>query len=151
VFFGLQLGMASISILAVVLLFMFRVVEWKDLQEKNGMGRHPDVRRRHAISSILNSTGAGIWFTKRFVLPHLDSPWMLMLALSFLSILLAEAMSPSCVVAIVVPIGMSGCETVRIGSEGCCLRRRLSVGTGLCPADEHARRWLWRIRRAISE
>jgi sodium-dependent dicarboxylate transporter 2/3/5 len=32
---------------------------------------------------------------------------MLMLALSFLSILLAEAMSPSAVVAIVVPIGMS--------------------------------------------
>jgi sodium-dependent dicarboxylate transporter 2/3/5 len=107
VFFGLQLGMASISILAVVLLFMFRVVEWKDLQEKMEWGVILMYGGAIAISSILNSTGAGLWFTKRFVLPHLDSPWMLMLALSFLSILLAEAMSPSAVVAIVVPIGMS--------------------------------------------
>jgi sodium-dependent dicarboxylate transporter 2/3/5 len=107
VFFGLQLGMASISILAVVLLFMFRVVEWKDLQERMEWGVILMYGGAIAISSILNSTGAGLWFTKRFVLPHLDSPWMLMLALSLLSILLAEAMSPSAVVAIVVPIGMS--------------------------------------------
>jgi sodium-dependent dicarboxylate transporter 2/3/5 len=107
VFFGLQLGMASISILAVVLLFMFRVVEWKDLQERMEWGVILMYGGAIAISSILNSTGAGIWFTKQYVLPHLNSPWMLMLALSLLSILLAEAMSPSAVVAIVVPIGMS--------------------------------------------
>jgi sodium-dependent dicarboxylate transporter 2/3/5 len=107
VFFGVQLGMASISILAVVLLFMFRVVEWKDLQERMEWGIILMYGGAIAISSILNSTGAGLWFTRQFVLPHLDSPWMLMLALSLLSILLAEAMSPSAVVAIVVPIGMS--------------------------------------------
>ena len=107
VFFGLQVGMASISILAVVLLFMFRVVEWKDLQERMEWGVILMYGGAIAISSILNSTGAGLWFTKKYVLPHLDSPWMLMLALSLLSILLAEAMSPSAVVAIVVPIGMS--------------------------------------------
>jgi sodium-dependent dicarboxylate transporter 2/3/5 len=107
VFFGLQVGMASISILAVVLLFMFRVVEWKDLQERMEWGVILMYGGAIAISSILNSTGAGLWVTKQYVLPHLDSPWMLMLALSLLSILLAEAMSPSAVVAIVVPIGMS--------------------------------------------
>ncbi|HLQ78418.1 MAG TPA: DASS family sodium-coupled anion symporter [Terriglobia bacterium] len=107
VFFGMQFGMASISILAVVLLFMFRVVEWKDLQEKMEWGVILMYGGAIAISSILNSTGAGLWFTKQFVLPHLNSTWMLMLALSLLSILLAEAMSPSAVVAIVVPIGMS--------------------------------------------
>jgi sodium-dependent dicarboxylate transporter 2/3/5 len=107
VFFGMRLGMASISILAVVLLFMFRVVEWKDLQEKMDWGVILMYGGAIAISSILNSTGAGLWFTRQFVLPHLNSPWALLLALSLLSILLAEAMSPSAVVAIVVPIGMS--------------------------------------------
>jgi sodium-dependent dicarboxylate transporter 2/3/5 len=38
IFFGPQLGMATISILAVVFLFMFRVVEWRDLQEKMEWG-----------------------------------------------------------------------------------------------------------------
>jgi di/tricarboxylate transporter len=83
VFFGLQLGMASISILAVVLLFMFRVVEWKDLQERMEWGVILMYGGAIAISSILNSTGAGLWFTKQYVLPHLDSPWMLMLALIY--------------------------------------------------------------------
>src|SRR5262249_36936148 len=34
IFFGAQFSLAIIAILAVVLLFMFRVVEWKDLQER---------------------------------------------------------------------------------------------------------------------
>src|SRR6185503_18618630 len=52
-------------------------------------------------------TGAGLWFTKHYIVDHLSSAWMLMGALAFLSILLAEAMSPSAVVAIIVPIGMA--------------------------------------------
>jgi sodium-dependent dicarboxylate transporter 2/3/5 len=42
IFIGPQLGMATISILAVVFLFMFRVVEWHDLQERMEWGG-PDV------------------------------------------------------------------------------------------------------------
>jgi sodium-dependent dicarboxylate transporter 2/3/5 len=107
IFFGAQFGMASISILAVVLLFMFRVVEWKDLQERMEWGVILMYGGSIAISSVLSSTGAGLWFTQRYIVSHLSSPWMLMVALSLLSILLAEAMSPSAVVAIIVPIGMS--------------------------------------------
>jgi len=107
VFFGSQLGMASIAILAVVLLFMFRVVEWKDLQERMEWGVILMYGGAIAISSILNSTGAGLWFTQRYILPHLSSPWMLVIVLSLLTLLLTEAMSNAAVVAIFVPIGMS--------------------------------------------
>ncbi len=107
IFFGQKLGMATIAILAVVLLFMFRVVDWTDLQEHMEWGVILMYGGAIAISSILNSTGAGLWLTQKYVLPHLSSPWALILVLSLLTILLTEAMSNSAVVAIFVPIGMS--------------------------------------------
>jgi sodium-dependent dicarboxylate transporter 2/3/5 len=107
IFFGSQLGMATIAILAVVLLFMFRVVEWKALQELMEWGVILMYGGAIAISSILNSTGAGHWVTQRYIVPHLSSPWMVIIVLSMLTILLTEAMSNSAVVAIFVPIGMS--------------------------------------------
>ena len=107
IFFGSRLGMASIAILTVVLLFMFRVVEWKDLQERMEWGVILMYGGAIAISSILNTTGAGLLFTQRYILPHLSSPWMLVIVLSLLTLLLTEAMSNAAVVAIFVPIGMT--------------------------------------------
>jgi len=39
--------------------------------------------------------------------PHLSSPWMLVIVLSLLTIVLTEAMSNAAVVAVLLPIGMS--------------------------------------------
>lgn len=107
IFFGSQIGMATIAILAVVLLFMFRVVEWKDLQERMEWGVILMYGGAIAISSILNSTGAGLWFAQKYIVPHLSSPWILVVVLSLFTILLTEAMSNAAVVAVVLPIGMS--------------------------------------------
>jgi solute carrier family 13 (sodium-dependent dicarboxylate transporter), member 2/3/5 len=106
IFFGGQLGMATISILAVVLLFMFRVVEWKDLQERMEWGVILMYGGSIALSSILDKAGTGMWVTNKYILPHLSSPWMMVAVLALLTILLAESMSPSAVVTIFVPIGM---------------------------------------------
>jgi solute carrier family 13 (sodium-dependent dicarboxylate transporter), member 2/3/5 len=107
IFFGSELGMASIAILAVVLLFMFRVVEWHHLQEKMEWGVILMYGGSIAISSILNSTGAGLWFAQRYIVPNLSSPWMLIVVLTLLTIILTEAMSNAAVVAVLVPVGMS--------------------------------------------
>jgi len=105
--FGTRVGMSTISILAVLLLFMFRVVEWRDLQRRMEWGVILMYGGSIALSAILNTTGAGLWFTRKYILNHLSSPWALMAALSLLSIFLAEAMNPSAVVAIIVPMGMT--------------------------------------------
>ena len=107
IFLAPMLGMATISILAVVFLFMFRVVEWHDLQERMEWGVILMYGGAIAISSILNSTGAGLWFAQTYIVPHLSTPWMLILVLSLLTILLTEAMSNAAVVAVLLPIGMS--------------------------------------------
>ncbi len=105
--FGNKIGMASISILVVVLLFMFRVVSWKDLQDNVDWGIILMYGGAIGISSILNSTGAGQWLADTYLVPHLHSPWMLIALLSLVTILLTEAMSNSAVVAILVPLGIT--------------------------------------------
>jgi sodium-dependent dicarboxylate transporter 2/3/5 len=110
IFFGRQLGMASISILAVVFLFMFRVVDWHDLQERVEWGVILMYGGAIAISSILNSEAVGrpgLWFANAYIVPHLRSPWALILVLSLVTILLTEAMSNAAVVAVLLPIGIS--------------------------------------------
>jgi sodium-dependent dicarboxylate transporter 2/3/5 len=64
-----------------------------------------------AMSSILNSTDAGKWFTSTYVVPHMSSPWTLVIVLSLMTMVLTEALSNSAVVAILVPLGMSIANT----------------------------------------
>jgi sodium-dependent dicarboxylate transporter 2/3/5 len=107
IFLSSRLSMATISILAVVLLFMFRVVKWRQIQEQMEWGVILMYGGAIAMSSILNSTDAGAWFTSTYVLPHLSSPWTLIIALSLVTMALTEALSNAAVVAIVVPLGMT--------------------------------------------
>jgi sodium-dependent dicarboxylate transporter 2/3/5 len=100
------LSMATISILSVVLLFMFRVVQWRHIQQKLEWGVVLMYGGAIAMSSIMNSTDAGQWFAQTFVLPHLSSPWALVIALSLFTMALTEALSNAAVVAIVVPLGL---------------------------------------------
>ena len=51
--------MAAIAILSVVLLFMFRVVKWRQIQENMEWGVILMYGGAIAMSSILNSTDAG--------------------------------------------------------------------------------------------
>jgi sodium-dependent dicarboxylate transporter 2/3/5 len=106
IFFGTQLGMSTIAILAVVLLFMFRVVEWKDLQEHMEWGIILMYGGAIAIGTMLQKTEAGFWVAQNYIVPHLSTPWMLVIVLSLITIVMTEAMSNAAVVAVLVPIGM---------------------------------------------
>jgi sodium-dependent dicarboxylate transporter 2/3/5 len=110
IFAGPLLGMATISILAVVFLFMFRVVEWRDLQEKMEWGVILMYGGAIAISAILSDKGAALWFADTYVVPHLGTPWMLIVVLSIITIILTEAMSNAAVVAVLLPIGITVAE-----------------------------------------
>jgi solute carrier family 13 (sodium-dependent dicarboxylate transporter), member 2/3/5 len=111
VFWGAKFSMATIAILSVVMLFMFRVVPWRKIQEQMEWGVILMYGGAIAMSSILNSTDAGKWFTMKYVVPHLSSSWALIIVLSLMTMALTEALSNSAVVAIVVPLGMSIADT----------------------------------------
>jgi sodium-dependent dicarboxylate transporter 2/3/5 len=98
--------MAAISILSVILLFMFRVVKWRQIQENMEWGVILMYGGAIALSSILSSTKAGDWFAATYIVPHLSSPWTLVIVLSLMTMALTEALSNAAVVAIVVPLGL---------------------------------------------
>lgn len=109
--------MAAIAILSVVLLFMFRVVKWRQIQENMEWGVILMYGGAIALSSILNSTKAGNWFAETFVVPHLSSPWTLVIILSLMTMALTEALSNAAVVAIVVPLGLPIAENFGLDSK----------------------------------
>jgi len=98
--------MAAIAILSVILLFMFRVVKWRQIQESVEWGVILMYGGAIALSSILSSTKAGDWFAATYIVPHLSSPWTLVIILSLMTMALTEALSNAAVVAIVVPLGL---------------------------------------------
>ena len=104
--------MAAISILSVILLFMFRVVKWRQIQENVEWGVILMYGGAIALSQILTSTRAGNWFAETHIVPYLSSPWALVIILSLMTMALTEALSNAAVVAIVVPIGLSIANTV---------------------------------------
>jgi len=107
IFFGETTAiMAAIAILSVILLFMFRVVKWKQIQENVQWGVILMYGGAIALSSILSSTKAGEWFAATYIVPHLSSPWTLVIVLSLMTMALTEALSNAAVVAIVVPLGL---------------------------------------------
>jgi sodium-dependent dicarboxylate transporter 2/3/5 len=107
IFFGETTAiMAAIAILSVILLFMFRVVKWKQIQENVQWGVILMYGGAIALSSILSSTKAGDWFAATYIVPHLSSPWTLVIVLSLMTMALTEALSNAAVVAIVVPLGL---------------------------------------------
>ena len=132
--------MAAIAILSVVLLFIFRVVKWRQIQENMEWGVILMYGGAIAMSEILNSTDAGQWFATTYVVPHLSSPWALIVILSLMTMALTEALSNAAVVAIVVPIGLSIANYSRYGPESGGLRGRLRIQHELRASDEYAGR-----------
>lgn len=107
IFWGTKIGMATISILVVVLLFMFKVVDWKALEENVEWGIVLMYGGAIGLSSIVSSTGASRWLVETYVIPHITSPWMLIGLIAILTMVLTEAVSNSAVVAMLLPISLS--------------------------------------------
>ena len=106
IFLGARVGMATISLLVVVLLFMFRVVEWKKLEENVQWGIVLMYGGAIGLGSIVSSTGAGDWLVQQ-ALPYITSSWHLLALFSIVSILLTQSVSNSAVAAVLVPVGIS--------------------------------------------
>ena len=85
--------MAAIAILSVVLLFMFRVVTWRKIQEQMEWGVILMYGGAIAMSSILNSTDAGKWFTTDLRCAALEFAVDSVIVLSLMTMALTEALS----------------------------------------------------------
>lgn len=129
-FFGLKIGMAVISLLAVVALFVFRTVRWKDLEEYVNWGVFLMYGGAICLSSVLDQTGAAGWLAQRVLSGVGGHPVIVTLLFTLAALLLTEAISNSAVVAIMLPVAIGISRSIGLDPKGITLLIALASGLG---------------------
>ncbi len=115
---GHQVGMATVAMLAVMGLFVFNVVRWVDLEAYVNWGVILLYGGAIGLGAALHRTGAGEWLVQQYVLPHVGSPFALVLVFAVTAVLMTEAISNSAVVAVLIPIALSVAGKYGIDPKG---------------------------------
>jgi sodium-dependent dicarboxylate transporter 2/3/5 len=106
-FLGHKIGLAQISILSAVLLFVFRVTDWAAVEENVNWGVIIMYGGAVALGTALVESGAAHWLAVQLVSNALLPPLLVMLVLATVAILLTEGISNSAAVAVILPIALS--------------------------------------------
>ncbi len=132
VFLGKQLGLASIAILAVAALFACRVVSWQTIEEYVNWGVILMYGGAISIASALEKTGAAQWLAGKGLAGLSGSPFLVITAISLISLLLTECISNAAVIAIMLPIGISLAKSMGMDPRIITLAVALPAGLAFC-------------------
>jgi solute carrier family 13 (sodium-dependent dicarboxylate transporter), member 2/3/5 len=119
------LGLANIAIAAVVALFVFRLIAWKDVDEYVNWGIILMYGGAISLGRAVYSSGALEWVAKNIMFfPHWltlnvggAEPFWLIAILSLLVIVLTEFVSNVAVVALTMPLALSLVSTFNLPAE----------------------------------
>lgn len=111
---GKTIGLANIAIVAVVALFVFRLVSWKDIEDYVNWGVILMYGGAIALGFAMESTKTAQWVAESTVLTWSISATVLVLIIVTLSIFLTEGISNAAVVAILMPLGISVARSFHI-------------------------------------
>ncbi|MFT5039668.1 MAG: sodium-dependent dicarboxylate transporter 2/3/5 [Hyphomicrobiaceae bacterium] len=102
--FGHELGLANVAIGAVVILFAFGLVAWKDVEEYVNWGIILMYGGAICLGAALDRSGAAAWLADNTLGAWAHGQTSIVASLSLITWLLTEAMSNSAVVALMMPI-----------------------------------------------
>lgn len=115
VFLNGQVDLATAGLLAVVALFVLRLVEWKSVQGYVNWGIVLMYGGAIALGTALTETKATEWLTMT-LMSHLQvSPWTASLILVILAFILTALISNAAVVAMLLPVAFSIGERFGLG------------------------------------
>lgn len=129
ILFGENLGLASIALSSVVVLFVFRLVRWKDIEEYVNWGIILMYGGAIVLGAALDKSGAASWLVNTTIGNWTGSPWTVFALFSFLSILLTAAISNAAVIAILLPVSIS--MAGKLGIDPTILTYAIAVPAGL--------------------
>lgn len=128
-FVGKKLGLANIAIVAVALLFVFKLIRWKDVEEYVNWGILLMYGGAIALGAALAGTGAAAWAANATIGRWATSPMALVMLFSAISILLTEAMSNAAIIAILMPVGIS--LSANMGMDPKIITMAIAMPSGL--------------------
>ncbi len=126
---GGMVGLANIAIVAVVFLFVFKLVSWKDIEDYVNWGVILMYGGAIALGFAMDSTGTAAWVADQTILTWSLTPTLLILAIVVTTILLTEGISNAAVVAVLMPLGISVARTYGIDPK--VLTLAIAVPSGL--------------------
>jgi sodium-dependent dicarboxylate transporter 2/3/5 len=122
------IGLATIALLAVAVLFMMRLVKWSDIESNVNWGIILMYGGAIALGSALHSTGASAWIIANTLGQHELSPYQLILIIGLLSLTLTEFISNAAVVSVMMPIGLGLAQAAGLSPEAVTLAIALPSG-----------------------
>jgi sodium-dependent dicarboxylate transporter 2/3/5 len=116
IFFGHRWGLAQISIMAAVLLFVFRVASWSTVEENVNWGIIVMYGGAVAMGAALVRSGAAHWLAVQIVSHFAFEPAVVLMILAAVAMFLTEGISNAAAVAVLLPIALSLAEFAGISS-----------------------------------
>ncbi|MEK7678840.1 MAG: DASS family sodium-coupled anion symporter [Deltaproteobacteria bacterium] len=114
IFLGEHIGLSIVALASVVVLFVFRLVRWKDIEEYVNWGIILMYGGAIVLGAALDKSGAAKWLVEAALGTWTGSPWMIFAIVSFLSITLTAAMSNAAVIAVLLPVSLGMAKTLGI-------------------------------------
>lgn len=106
---GEQLGIANISIMAIVLLFVLNLITWESVEPHVNWAIILMYGGAIALGQVMASSGAALWLAQKVFQESMTSPVVFLLTVAVLSTLFTTFMSNSAVIAILLPPVLSLC------------------------------------------
>jgi sodium-dependent dicarboxylate transporter 2/3/5 len=127
--FGHTLGLATIALASVVVLFVFRLVRWKDIEEYVNWGIILMYGGAITLGTALERSGAAEWIATRTIGEWGTSPVLIIALFSLITLLLTEGISNAAVIAILLPIGIG--TAGKFGMDPIVVTYAIAVPAGL--------------------
>lgn len=129
VFLGGRLGLAIIALASVVVLFIFRLVRWKDIEEYVNWGIILMYGGAIILGTALDKSGAAAWMADQTIGAWARTPWVVIALLSLTALVLTEGISNVAVIAILMPVGIGMAS--KFGIDPVIITFSIAVPAGL--------------------
>ncbi len=106
VFGGAKFGLANIAIASVVVAFIFRLLDWTEVEADVNWGIFLMYGGAICLGFAMDMTGAAHWLAEKSLGYFVHSPSMLLLSIAFIALFLTEAISNTAAVALMLPLAL---------------------------------------------
>ncbi len=103
---GEEFGLANVALVSVVVLFLLRLVHWKEIEGYVNWGVLVMYGGAICLGSALSKSGAAAWLAHATIRDWATNSTAVVWLLSLLALVLTEAMSNSAVVAMLLPMSL---------------------------------------------
>ncbi len=100
-------GLDTIAFLAVILSFILRIADWREVEEDVNWGIFVMYGSAIALSAVLGETGAASFIAEDIIAPLVQSPTAGFIVIVFSTMMLTEGMSNAAAVAVMMPVSLA--------------------------------------------